>query len=392
MSYGIKKLVLLFVSFAKYIFYSLINFSIPTQKPKTNDNSILLIKVDEIGDYILFRNFLESLRNSKKYKNKKITLLGNKAWKSIFEKLDSTFVDESIWLDKNQFSKSIDYRKKFLENIGKTYHGEAVNCSFSRNFFLDDNIMSKVNAKNKIGFETDLATAFNWQRRISNNYYDSLIKTDYNHRFDFYKNKLLFEYLTGEQVDLQKPAIEIIPQKNPFIEYQPYVAFYIGAKQSYRRWNVEYFSELANFIIDKYNYNLLLLGASADKIHAQNFLKINNSEKVKNFTEKTSLLEIIKILHDAELFVSNDSGLAHISMAVQSKTIVLSNGSRYGRFFPYPKEITNISTTIFPEIIERKKDNPEHLIDKYHYTSSLNINSIKVNTVVEQADKFLSNH
>ncbi len=47
-------------------------------------NSLLIVRLDAIGDYILFRNFLKVIRNSEKFNNYTITLCGNTLWKDIF--------------------------------------------------------------------------------------------------------------------------------------------------------------------------------------------------------------------------------------------------------------------------------------------------------------------
>ena len=73
---------------AKLIIYYFINIILISQKD-IRPNSLLLIRIDAIGDYILFRNYIEVLKNSAKYKDYKITLVGNIAWKSIAEELDS---------------------------------------------------------------------------------------------------------------------------------------------------------------------------------------------------------------------------------------------------------------------------------------------------------------
>ena len=62
---------------------------------------LLIIKTDAIGDYILFRNFLEIVHQSEKYKGYKIDLLGNPAWKDLALQYDSAFVNEFILVKTN---------------------------------------------------------------------------------------------------------------------------------------------------------------------------------------------------------------------------------------------------------------------------------------------------
>ena len=52
-------------------------------KPKIHrQKSIVILRTDAIGDYLLFRAFLSEVR--KAYSNHHITLIGNSAWKPLY--------------------------------------------------------------------------------------------------------------------------------------------------------------------------------------------------------------------------------------------------------------------------------------------------------------------
>ncbi|WP_374167011.1 glycosyltransferase family 9 protein [Arcticibacter sp. MXS-1] len=60
---------------------------------------ILLVKIDAIGDYILFRNFLEVVKNSEKFKGYEIELLGNVSWKDLALEYDGNTVSQFYFID-----------------------------------------------------------------------------------------------------------------------------------------------------------------------------------------------------------------------------------------------------------------------------------------------------
>ena len=100
----------------RYIIFSLIDkFIIPSKE--ISPKSLILIRLDAIGDYILFRNFIKILKKSEKYKGYRITLVGNIVWKSISEKFDNKYIDENIWIDRKKFSNNIFYRFQKLSEI-----------------------------------------------------------------------------------------------------------------------------------------------------------------------------------------------------------------------------------------------------------------------------------
>ena len=90
----------------------------------------------------MFRNFLKDIRNSEKYKDKKITLLGNNLWKQLFDDFDKEFVDNIFWINKTKFKKDLFYRFKSLLQVRKAGFDEVVNCIYSRNILTDECFVS----------------------------------------------------------------------------------------------------------------------------------------------------------------------------------------------------------------------------------------------------------
>ena len=71
--------------------------------------------MDHIGDYVLFRNYIELIKKSNKYKDYSITLLGNSVWKDFSENLDNKYIDKFISLNREKFEKNFIYRYKKLQ-------------------------------------------------------------------------------------------------------------------------------------------------------------------------------------------------------------------------------------------------------------------------------------
>ncbi len=150
------KLILKFVDFyIRFFLYGIIN-KIAYNKQSISEKSILLIRLDAIGDYILFRNFIEIIKKNEKYKDYKITLLGNEVWKEIAQKLDSEFIDDFIWLNRRKFNKNLIYRYRKLKEIIKKGYEIVVNPTYSREFYYSDIIVKVLTAKEKIGSEGSL--------------------------------------------------------------------------------------------------------------------------------------------------------------------------------------------------------------------------------------------
>ncbi len=100
-----------------FLIFLFLDFFIGLKKQNVNPGSLLFLRFDSIGDYLLFRNFLAIIREEEKYKNCKITLCGNIIWKELAETLDSDVIDEFIWMDRKKFLKSISYKFSFLKRF-----------------------------------------------------------------------------------------------------------------------------------------------------------------------------------------------------------------------------------------------------------------------------------
>jgi ADP-heptose:LPS heptosyltransferase len=373
----------------KFITYYFINlFIIPSKNIK--QNTLLLIRLDAIGDYVLFRNCIEILKNSKKYKNYKITLIGNIAWKNLAEKLDSQFIDEFIWIDNKKFNKNLIYRYKKLKEITSKGYEILIHPTYSREFFVGDNVVKVVNVKEKIGSIGDLSNIKKWQKNISDKYYTKLIPTKNEIMFEFYRNKEFFENLLGEKINLQKPFIKLKSKKLDFNLPENYAILFIGASAKFRKWNIKNFVQIGKFLRETYKYNIVLCGGPSDKEDATIFKKYANYEYI-DLVGKTSLIDFLYVIYNGNLIIANETSAPHFAVALEMTNIfVIYNGNHFGRFTPYPKEIAPNYHVIYHPEIEKNLENYKKLSNSYGYGSNLNINEISIESVENKIKKVLN--
>lgn len=73
----------------------------------STEKKLAIVRLDDIGDYLLWRNFIGVYKQSEQYAAYSITLIGNIVWKDIFDAFDRQAVDETIWVHKPQDRKSV---------------------------------------------------------------------------------------------------------------------------------------------------------------------------------------------------------------------------------------------------------------------------------------------
>lgn len=354
-------------------------------------NTLLLVRLDAIGDYILFRNFIEILKKSKKYCDYKITLCGNIIWKDLAETYDKSFLDNFIWIERRKFNWNPIYRFKILRYINQYGFEIAIQPTYSREFFYGDAIIKASDAKERIGSEGDLSNITNQQKIISNKYYTELVPAKKESIFEFFRNKEFFEFVLEKKIELARPVFKLnkrlikLPTKNI------YAVVFPGAGSKYRRWQSYKFAEVADYVYKKYRYNIIIAGSKKDKILAEDIKKKSENRNIINLTGKITLTQLVHIIKNAKILISNETLAVHIAAAVGTKTICISTGFRFGRFDPYPKEIFNKIIYVYPDVIQKRIYDYKYLIEKYRYSLPLStIDTIPVYKVKESISNLMA--
>jgi len=102
-----------------------------------------------------------------------------------------------------------------------------------------------------------------------------------------------------------------------------------------KQWPASHFADLANTHL-KQGWQILILGSEADKQIAQDIIKNIDAQyqnTVFNLCGKTTLSDAIDLLDTADWVVSNDSGLMHITAALQ-KSLTVIYGATSPSFTP----------------------------------------------------------
>ncbi len=336
---------------------------------------IAIIRLDAIGDYILFRNFLYELKQSPKFADLPVTIIGNQAWKSIAETFDSKLVNNFIWLDRNQIWDNKKYRISKLLGLVKTHYEYIIVPTFSRDF-ASDSLANVMNAKHKITSLGDLSNISNNEKIVTDTYYTKILPATSEILFEFERNREFFQNLLGYKLNTK---LIIKPVATKFHnQLANYIVLFIGASSNKRRWDISNFNGLAIWLNEIYGVNIVVCGSITD-IDSNN--TVINMPFIHNLIGKTSLVEMVDILSTAKFVVSNETSIPHICIALDVRVFVISNGNHFGRFTPYPANLTDKYYPIYHPEIEKNLDDYKYLSNQYGYGSNLDINDITIEKV-----------
>lgn len=355
--------------------------SVPKQK-----NTLLLVRLDKIGDYILFRNFIEVISRSKRFREYDIFLCGNISWKELSEKLDSKYIKKFIWINRSQFRDSISYKWTKFKEIYSLGCEMAIESTYSREHLYGDSIIAASNAAKRIGTSGELIPNIMLKRKIVyNRLYTDIIQVSPENKFEFIRNKEFFEQILNEPISLTKTSLTTDSFPFNFNFKEKYILIAPGAGEKKRIWSPENFAELINYIIEKKSLTIILVGSDSELDLSRKILtkmKINN--RVVDITGKTDLLDLVLLVKKASLIITHDSATFHIGGAFNKKTVCLSNGKHYERFIPYPNNTFSESIIIFPDGIDKEQ------LKKYRFFSDLHTAQITSTRVIQVVNKLLN--
>ena len=101
-----------------------------------------------------------------------------------------------------------------------------------------------------------------------------------------------------------------------------------------------------------------------------------------------SIVHLMNCIASSSLVIANDSAPIHIATALSINSVCIFNGSRYGRFVPYPDTITKVSSVVVPEILlNGTVKSKEHY---YSQLTHLNIDKVTVKNVFSEVKNKLS--
>jgi ADP-heptose:LPS heptosyltransferase len=371
-----------FINIFRYLIYLILDFIISRSPQIRTTGSLLLIRLDSIGDYILVRNFFSAFKQSKRYQDYTITLCGNVIWKDLAEFFDAKIIDNFIWLDRKRFNNNPFYKYKILKYIYKRGFETVIDTTFSRENLFGDSIVKTNRAIERIGSSGSPDAYAKWKRNLlTNKYYSKIIPYSDSNIFEFYRNKEFFEKILLQSIEIIKPILDVtsiaceIPTNNDFIVIFP------GAQEPKRRWAAYNFGFVVQTISKKFGYDIIIAGSKADTAIAKKLYFYFNAKKVYDMTGKTTLPQLAKLISLSKILISNETGAVHIAAAVGTPFVCISNGNHFGRFHPYPKEVFDKAFYIYPPEIMNNLNNEEMLKEKYRFNSDLNINGIKPEAV-----------
>lgn len=299
-------------------------------KRRKNTDTLLLMKCDALGDFVMSLDFAKGLRDY--FFDKRIIFVCENDF-SITQ--DTNLFDEIIVIDKS-VHKSYRSLFKFLSVIKRRKVDLAIHAPSLRSFFKDI-LFKSINAKEKYLIDTDSVRSGKLKLKISNRWYDYVVEPKAASLMEKEKNADFLRKF-GYSDFLSELSVLTDYRSEFNIDYNDYVLVCPTAVNPINKeWPEEGFAEIIKYL-NKKNQKVIIAGTADEKKRKQKLFSLLNENDYLDMMGKTNIRQFIALVQQAKLVIGNDSSSIHIAAASKVPSICLLSGFNATRAFPYKIE------------------------------------------------------
>jgi len=309
-------------------------------RPARAENSrlkVLILRPDALGDLVLWLDAAEALRGLYPPDKYEITLLVNQNWQTLAAQLPWF---DGVWgMDRRKFATRPLYRYNFLKKVRQAGFDLALNTIFVRDFLWSDPVVWASGAPVRIGYHGDFSIITPALMRFADRWYTRIIRsrdapvTEIERNADFIRALGADSYRAGVS---RLPLTTALPEG--FSVVGPYYLLVPGAGKEYRQWPLAGFAEIAQRLHRELGWIGVVVGAASDAALGARLAE-SAGVPVANWAGRTTLAELVRLVAEAELVVSNETSTVHIAAATATPVVSVTGGGHYGRYVPYRLEV-----------------------------------------------------
>ncbi len=114
---------------------------------------------------------------------------------------------------------------------------------------------------------------------------------------------------------------------------RPWIGIHSGSRPPARRWPAEYFATVADTLSQRLGAQIVLTGGPGEEAIVEAVLERMQTPAL-NLAGRTSLGSLAALISRLDLFISNDTGPAHLAHAINRPSITLFGPAEFQRWAP----------------------------------------------------------
>jgi len=329
---------------------------------KEEVKNILISRTDRLGDVILTLPLVTSVKNY--FKDSKVYFLGKKYVEDLIH--DYKGIDEFVAMDSSDsFTKKLNIIKEKKIDLVISVKPEF---DLALLFYLS-------------GIKYRIGTGYRWYSFLYNNKVYEHRKVSDKHESEYNLNLIrTFFPAAGSEKEFyfsysedDKKRLNNKISNDKFNPDKKYIVIHPGSSGSAKDLSFKKFTEIINMILEKFPFqNIVFTGLNNERELIMNItegIDVNFKNRTFDLSGKLDLRELLILIDNSDLFISNSTGPIHIAGALNKNVIGFypnEEAMSSRRWKPLGKNIV---------IISPAKGN--------------NMESIQSESVMESVEKFL---
>ncbi len=103
---------------------------------------------------------------------------------------------------------------------------------------------------------------------------------------------------------------------------RPWIGIHTGSRSPARRWPVEHFAQLADTLVQRFHAQIILTGSNDERSTVRE-VAAHMQTQALDLAGQTSLGGLAALIGELDLFVSNDTGPAHVANAIGTPSVTI---------------------------------------------------------------------
>ena len=294
---------------------------------------LLAIRMDGIGDMVLFQQSLEHYPEAFGVNFDEITVLGCDSWqaisKEVFPKVKVVTINEHKYARNALYRLTVNFRVRLMAPA------ITVADAYFRRALMSDSLAWVANAP-----RTVVAMPYiNEKTRTEYRWYMSqgweVINTGLYPAHETIRHAVFISAVSERDIMAKTPTISWRKRKRFRQLPARYAVLNSGSNEYGRRWPMANYARLASWL-QKKGLTVVFVGKSEEKREKDQLAVLPDGIGIIDLTGRSTLPELFDIIQGAVIVISNDTGPAHAAIALGTKTVVVVGGGHFGCFVPYP--------------------------------------------------------
>jgi ADP-heptose:LPS heptosyltransferase len=298
---------------------------------------LLVVRMDGIGDMVLFRSALDHYADVFGVERAAITILGCHSWRDIAPVVLAGY--RVITINEHAYARRPFYRFKISLKVRRLAPAVVVCDSYMRRPLMADSLVWMSGAPRQVVSLPYISEG----TRAEFGYYlsqtDEIINTGVYPTHEVIRHFRFLSALAARPLKPEAPAIAWRDAPPPIEDGSPYVVLNPGSNEPGRRWPFGEYLKIAEAIVAR-GMRVVFVGRSDEAPAPAELKNIEARSGMINRYARTTLPELLDLMKSAAAVVSNDTGPAHLAIALGVPSVVVVGGGHFGSFVPYPADVT----------------------------------------------------